>query len=784
MGMDIVLTVPGPWVSAPEAVTSLASTSKAEVDLAPAHPQLVQQMARASDGWLEEQELTALERHTSTLRLVRPGGSMDAAKSMLRAGAAALDAGGLVVNVESSGLTHSRAEWRRMSARQLAEDLLDAYVSIHASTAGLASRGMAAFGLAEMIMVGSGPEDRGTLEAFLLYGLSDQPSFRDGEAITTSPGRIVYRLEIANGEAVGAHDESTVRIKPLSVWEVAGLRDITAVAAGGEHSLALTAYGTVMAWGCNRDGRLGDGTATDRDVPVEVPGLDGVVEISAGGDHSLALTAAGAVMAWGRNAFGQLGDGTMTSRHLPVRAVGLSGRVIAVAAGHSHSLALIEDGTVVAWGWNAHGQLGNGIDESYSESHSVPSPVSSLSTRVAAIAAWSQSLALLDDGTVAIWGGEGDTGVPTPVPGLARVVALSAGGCLLALLQDGTVWSWGSNWSGQLGDGTRVSRWLPASVAGLPGPVKAVVSGGYESLALMPDGSIYNWGDSPVKVAGLSDVKAASAGTAHNLALMQNGSVAVWGFSLSRRLGQARHHVCPFRQHVRPLRPGRLSALAALAAPCIQLHPRSTTDGVQSGETKLGGRPDLPSSWEWPKIGGVPKAFVAQVNLSNLPALEEQNLLPPAGLLSFFCSVRDIEGDPCTVIYIEPTIELSRRDFPALLDEESWRFDEVALDPELVAAPAPPSSVELNQLDLSSDEWRAYSDGLDERRPSHRVLGYPEAVQDDPRSDENELLLLQVDSDDNARMMWGDAGRIYYLVGRDDLLASRFDRVRLVHQFH
>eukprot|EP01043_Picozoa_sp_COSAG02_P035560 COSAG02_NODE_2555_length_8532_cov_7.259900_1_plen_103_part_10 len=82
----------------------------------------------------------------------------------------------------------------------------------------------------------------------------------------------------------------------------------------------------VMAFGYNGNGRLGDGTTTDRHSPVEVTALGGEnVAVSAGGGHSLVLTGDGRVMAFGYNGNGRLGDGTTTDRHSPVEVTALGG---------------------------------------------------------------------------------------------------------------------------------------------------------------------------------------------------------------------------------------------------------------------------------------------------------------------------------------------------------------------------------------------------------------------------------------------------------------------------
>jgi alpha-tubulin suppressor-like RCC1 family protein len=224
---------------------------------------------------------------------------------------------------------------------------------------------------------------------------------------------------------------------------VKGLTGVTAIAAGGEHSLALTTDGKVMAWGEGLHGQLGDGKDKTSYQPVQVQGITSAKAIAAGGEQSLAVLANGTVKAWGANGVGQLGNSVVeeedeegeTVSEVPVAVEGVSGAT-AVAAGARFSLALLGSGSVMAWGEDRAGQLGDG---SVTRSEETPIAVSGLSTAVTIAANGQHSLALLGDGTVMAWGenkygelGDGSAGEPSDVPvavsGLSAVAGIAAGG--------------------------------------------------------------------------------------------------------------------------------------------------------------------------------------------------------------------------------------------------------------------------------------------------------------------------------------------------------------------
>ncbi|MCM8806244.1 MAG: FG-GAP-like repeat-containing protein [Candidatus Omnitrophica bacterium] len=323
---------------------------------------------------------------------------------------------------------------------------------------------------------------------------------------------------------------STVTDSPnVQVKDTTGngyLSGIIMVSAGGFHSCALSYDGTVYTWGANSAGQLGDGTTSRRNIPVKVKSSDGTGElkgityISAGCTHTAAVKMDGSLWMWGNNNYGQLGNNSTTNSNLPVQVHGEMDRgfltkVKKVACGPEHTLALLEDGTVWAWGRNHYGQLGNGT----TQDSFVPVKVLNL-TDIVDIDASDYaagppfSIALKRDGTVWTWGG-GDRGqlgngqsgegyyssVPVKVSSLTNVIKIAAGDFhALALKNDGSVWAWGSNSMGQCGDNTYDNiRTTPVQVKGQDGNDYLTgiidISAGYSySMALKNDGTVWFWG--------------------------------------------------------------------------------------------------------------------------------------------------------------------------------------------------------------------------------------------------------------------------------------------------
>jgi len=241
---------------------------------------------------------------------------------------------------------------------------------------------------------------------------------------------------------------------------------VRAIAPGFGHACALTSSGGVKCWGENGTSQLGNGTQTASTSPVDVVGLSsGVRSIAAGANHSCALTSGGGVKCWGGNYNGELGNGgsPLISRS-PVDVVGLTSGVVAISSYFEHTCAVTSGGGVMCWGINGAGQLGNGTRTA----SKTPVGVVGLSTGVRAIAAgYSHTCALTSSGGVKCWGdnhygalGNGSTtplSVTTPVAvsGLARgVVAIAAGQFHTCAVTSGDgVKCWGQDDNGQLGNG-------------------------------------------------------------------------------------------------------------------------------------------------------------------------------------------------------------------------------------------------------------------------------------------------------------------------------------------
>ncbi|MBI5018195.1 MAG: Ig-like domain-containing protein [Deltaproteobacteria bacterium] len=366
--------------------------------------------------------------------------------------------------------------------------------------------------------------------ALLTVTLGIQPavSASRGFPVTPVPADIFYTALSSAGDVYtwgmnlfGGLGNGATGVTTFSPAKVDGLPAIHQVQAGGDHVLAVDTLGNVWAWGRNHLGQVGNDSGADVPEPVPIAGLSKIVRIGAGVDHSLAVDLDGNVFAWGNNAQGQLGLGTSGgTQPTPVQVSLPPGApVIDVAGGLAHSLALRADGTVLAWGANDDGQLGDGTTTSS------PSPVlvSGLFGARAIAAGWRHSMAAVPFGTenyvhINTWGanyygqlGVGDTAqrnVPTPVPGTATLVFGGNETVLAEMLSlEGLEpRAWGLGDCGQLGNFTQgvclVSNVVPPALRpsrmnNPQGPATSVSSGIRHSIVRDIAGEVWVSGLSP-----------------------------------------------------------------------------------------------------------------------------------------------------------------------------------------------------------------------------------------------------------------------------------------------
>jgi alpha-tubulin suppressor-like RCC1 family protein len=286
---------------------------------------------------------------------------------------------------------------------------------------------------------------------------------------------------------------------PVQVEGVGGtglLSGIASIAAGGGHTCAVSTTGAVYCWGDNGYGDLGNNSTTNSDVPVQVEGvggsglLSGIASIAAGLEHTCAVSTTGAVYCWGWNGLGELGNNSTTNSNVPVQVEGVGGSgllsgIASIGAGDLHTCALSTTGAVYCWGWNVYGQLGNNS----TTNSNVPVQVegvagTGLLSDIASIAAGvDHTCAVSTTGAVYCWGYNyyGELGnnsttnsdVPVQVVGvegtgfLSGSASIAAGGFhTCAVTTTGRIDCWGWNNKGQLGNNSTTNSLVPVEVTG------------------------------------------------------------------------------------------------------------------------------------------------------------------------------------------------------------------------------------------------------------------------------------------------------------------------------
>jgi alpha-tubulin suppressor-like RCC1 family protein len=385
---------------------------------------------------------------------------------------------------------------------------------------------------------GSGKKDHLSSSSDPNVYYSHSVAFRDSALYTW--GANTYG-QLGNGDDDPTNNQYTP-VQVVGVDKAGYLNGMAGVSAGGTHILAFnnSPPGNVYSWGNNGDGQLGNDSDESTSTPVKVISdkttnpvtlLSGVTAVSAGGSHSLALRNDGTVWAWGSNDDGKLGVAAGNPQRTAVQVTSLTTAVTKVAAaGGGHSLALMIDKTVKSWGRNTSGQLGVNSTLSPITTPGTVVKETGILTNVTDIAAGrSHSLFLLEDGTVWACGynlvgqlGDGSTinrNLAVQVVGLTGIATQIAAGFdhTLARMSDGSVWAWGLNNYGQLGNGAPLTgsdlqtSTFPVQVktneAGHPNlsRITKIVAIGNHNIAVDEDGQLWSWGYNSYGALGLAD---------------------------------------------------------------------------------------------------------------------------------------------------------------------------------------------------------------------------------------------------------------------------------------
>ena len=370
-----------------------------------------------------------------------------------------------------------------------------------------------------------------------------------------------------NGSGQLGNDSTSPPDDPaLAPVNVVELTDATAISAGGFHTCALRADGTVQCWGNDGSGQVGDGGAlgtsyspvtvtvdTDSDPAVEtLAPLAGATAIASGEYHSCALIGAtGAVKCWGHNGFGQLGNGTTATATSAVTVSAIPDddphahpphKALAISAGQSHTCAVLDDNTARCWGHNFYGQLGN----------------NTTFTLPASAPASERDQGGTDSYTPVTVKYDADGDPLTDPVALGGIISITTGQFhTCAGLSGGSARCWGNNGRGQLGDNTTTNKNKPVVVSGLTG-VRAITAGGFHTCALRTGNAMKCWGynfygqlgsynlssNIPVTVTALSGVTTtATTGDGHACALVVSAEVpstdkpVCWGSNANGELG-------------------------------------------------------------------------------------------------------------------------------------------------------------------------------------------------------------------------------------------------------
>ncbi|RWR92760.1 Regulator of chromosome condensation [Cinnamomum micranthum f. kanehirae] len=270
------------------------------------------------------------------------------------------------------------------------------------------------------------------------------------------------------------HGNSSDLFTPQPIKALLGIQ-IKQIACGDSHCLAVTMEGEVQSWGRNQNGQLGLGTTDDSLVPQNIQAFEGVSVkmVAAGAEHTAAVTEDGDLYGWGWGRYGNLGLGDRSDRLVPEKVSAVDGqKMVSVACGWRHTISVSSSGSLYTYGWSKYGQLGHGDFEDHLIPHQLEALRNNFVTQISG--GWRHTMALTSDGSLYGWGwnkfgqiGIGDSDdrcspVQVKFPPDQKVVQISCGWRhTLAVTDKDNVFSWGRGTSGQLGHGDSIDRNIP-----------------------------------------------------------------------------------------------------------------------------------------------------------------------------------------------------------------------------------------------------------------------------------------------------------------------------------
>lgn len=339
----------------------------------------------------------------------------------------------------------------------------------------------------------------------------------------------------------------------------------TSVKGGLNTAVVLTDAGELFSEGANNYGQLGDGSTTASATFIaESTAASDWTDFAAGGYHTAAIKADGTLWSWGYNNYGQLGDGTTTNSSVPVQESTHAADWAMVVAGLDYTLAIKDDGTLWSWGHNNYGQLGNGTntDSSVPVQESTGSSWKFVATGMVnpnGVAVYNRAdvYGIKSDGTVAHWGNAVQSPTDYSVPAFFAdhepvQIALS-NTTVIFLCSDGTIWGVGGNYFGQMGTGVKTANYTLTQESTLSTDWVSIAVGFTHVIALKSDGTVWTWGTNTDGQLGYLDISesltpvqeptlandwvAVGAGAYASYGTKSNGEIWGWGYNDSGELG-------------------------------------------------------------------------------------------------------------------------------------------------------------------------------------------------------------------------------------------------------